>query len=230
VFPPKLAARTAHSAGARTQILVDDRKLSVLGAGFQSKSFSYLHDGADLAGAIMVGDPTRDYIAQRAQIPVSAIKFSAPQFATDRPSSRRQQPAPYALTVAARPTVPILDVYAVAPTVAAARRLVNASVQGLRDYLAQPGNFGLAVTQLGGGTEVAARGGGTLRGVLESFLGVLVLGCIGTLLLDRMRRAWRVGDHAAEFASTPAPEARAPLPELVPEDFSQRHESGAVAP
>lgn len=201
LLPPGLTARVAETAGAHTQILVDDRRVSVLEAGFDINSFNDLHEGAVLAGSVMVQDPAREYIAQQAGIPAAAIEFSDPQVPIDPPLPEPSPPSRYSLTVAARPTVPILDVYAQAPTVAAARRLVDASVAGLRNYFAAPGDFGLRVTQLGRGAVVSAGAGGALTGALEVFLGVFVLGCLATRFLDRARRAWPAARQAAELAS-----------------------------
>jgi len=188
LLPPGLSAQPRGPAGAHTQILIDDRKVSVLTAGFDSTSFDDLHEGTQLAGSIMAQDPVRDYTAQQARIPVAQIQFSDPQYPVDPPLA---QPATsYSLTVAARPSAPILDVYARAPTLAEAKALVDASAQGLRQYLAGPGSFGLEATQLGHGAEVNTATGGTMMQALESFLAVLVVGCVLTLLLDRWRRGW----------------------------------------
>jgi hypothetical protein len=200
VVPPGLT-RAAQPAGAHAQILVDDHKLSVLDAGFDYKSFGDLHEGAVLVASIIVQDPARDYIAQEARIPVTTIAFSDPQIPADSHVLQQQPPRKYSLTVAARPKVPIVDVYAQAPTLGEAQRLANASTSGASRYLAGPGNFGLQVVQLGHGGTVDTAAGGTLQTAIERFLGVLVLGCIATLLLARARRAWSVARRAAEVPS-----------------------------
>src|ERR1700753_4167906 len=58
LFPPGLAGPPA-SAGAHTQILVDDTKQSVLASTFDSDSFSYLHLGATLAGSMLAEQDVR---------------------------------------------------------------------------------------------------------------------------------------------------------------------------
>jgi len=190
-------------AGARTQILVDDSKISVLNSGFDVTSFSNLHEGAVLAGTLIVQDPTRDYIAHRAGIPVSEIGFTDPQTPVDPPLPEREPALKYSLTVAARPTVPIVDVYAQAPTAAAARRLADASAAGLSDYLASPGSFGLRITQLGNGADVAASSGGTLQSAIERFLLVFALGCFVTLKFHRLRLAWPLARRLAQRVPSP---------------------------
>jgi hypothetical protein len=200
LFPPGLKSKSTRAAGAHTQILVDDRKVSVLDAGFDTDSFNYLHVGAVLNGSIMVQDPVRDYIAHAAGIPLSAIQFTDPQVPVDPPLPVRGPAAKYSVTVAARVTAPIIDVYAQAPTTAEARRLANASATGLSQYLAGPGNFGLRVTQLGRGADVSVASG-ALKGALERFVAVLLIGCILTLRVDRTRRSWRAGLSAPEPAS-----------------------------
>lgn len=186
VLPPGLHAASSP-AGVRTQILVDDRRLSVLNAGYDATSFDNLHTGAVLAGSLIVAEPARSWIAAAAGIPESRIAFHDPQVPIIPPVPHAGPAACCELVVAARPTVPVLDVYAQAPTVAAARRLADASATALNRALAAPGDFSLTATRLGTGTVLDISGGGSLRHALELMLAVLALGAAVTLLLDRGR-------------------------------------------
>ena len=89
----------------------------------------------------------REYIARRADIPAEAMRVSTP-LTPDFPRALAAAPATrstratscarpnqYRLSIQANPTVPILDVYAQAPSAKAAEKLANAAVDGLRDYL-----------------------------------------------------------------------------------------------
>lgn len=185
ILPPGVAAASSP-AGVRTQILVDDRRLSVMNAGYDAASFDDLHSGAVLAGSLIVAEPARAWIAAAAGIPASRIAFADPQVPIVPPVPRDRS-ACCELVVAARPTVPVLDVYAQAPTVAAAHRLADASVTALRRVLAMPGGFSLTATQLGTGTQLDISGGGHLRHALELMLAVLALGAGATVLLHRAR-------------------------------------------
>jgi hypothetical protein len=204
VLPPALKARGQQTAGAHTQLLVDDRRVSVLHGGFDLQSFYDLHDGAVLAASIMVQDPVRQYIAQQAGLPVSSIQFTDPQVPIDPPLPQGPSSPRYSVTVAARPTVSLVDVYAQAPTSAQARKLADASVSSLSRYLAAPGNFGLRVTQLGNGADVTV-GGTSWVAAAERFLAVLALGCSLTLMLSRARRSWAAAAKRGARLHRPAP-------------------------
>jgi hypothetical protein len=209
-FPPGLHAHASQPAGEHTQILVDDHKVSVLRSGFDVASFNNLHEGAMLAATLLAQDPARDYVGRLAGIPVSAIQFSAPQTVMDPPLAP-WPPSRYTVVVAARPSVPILDVYAQAPSQAAAKRLVDAVAPALNQVLAGPGNFLLSVTQLGPGASVDTGGGGTLMQALEMFAGVLALGCGATVMLARARGDWRPRATLGARRGMPFPSNGAPV-------------------
>jgi hypothetical protein len=200
VLPPGLI-RAPHPSGAHAQILVDDVKVSVLADGFDYKSFGDLHQGALLAASVMARDPASRYIAQDAGIPWSAIAFDDPQTPIDPPLPAGKTAPAYSLTVATRPTVPVIDVYAQAPTEAAARRLANASASGLSRYLDGPGGFGMRVSQMGNGAQVSTTTSGTLKPAIQRFLEVLVIGCAITLLSDSVRRNRAATRPRAQVAS-----------------------------
>lgn len=189
LVPPRLGPRAAAPAGAHTQILINDRRVSVLDAGFDAKTFSELHQGTVLAAGLLVRDPVRGNIAAGAGIPVSEISFTDPQLPVDPPIPT-DGAARYSVTVAARPTVPVLDVYAQAPSAQAARRLVDASVAGLAQYLSGAGGFGLRVEQIGSGAAVHDGGGSPVLSAATRFFVVFAAGCVTTLLLRRLRRTW----------------------------------------
>ncbi len=199
LFPPGLSARGPQAAGAHTQILVSDRRVSVLDAGFDVKTFNELHDGTALAGTLIVRDPIRAYIAGQAQIPLTAIAFDDPQYPINPPVPARRT-SRYSVTVAARPTVPILDVYAQAPTTAAARRLADVSAAGLSKYLATSGGFGLRATQIGDGADVRVGAGPTVTRALAIFAAAFAVCCGAMLVVDRARRTARA-QHGTEPVS-----------------------------
>ena len=101
----------------------------------------------NLVGEVMVTDPVLDEIGRIAGINPLDIQATAP-VTSDVPrteiepdsganaTSLIQAPDNYKLQVQVDPTMPIMHVYTQAPTADAAVRLANASVQGLRTYLA----------------------------------------------------------------------------------------------
>lgn len=190
-----------HPGGAHTQIILDDAKVSVFNDGFDYKSFGDLHQGAMLAASVMVREPASRYIAQAAGIPWSAIAFDDPQTPIDPPLPTPQPALRYTLTTAGRPTVPVVDVYAQAPTESEAVRLANASATGLGRYLAGRGGFGMRVVHLGHAATVDTAASGALKRAIERFLEVLVLGSALTVLIDRVRRNWSAARRPAQIAS-----------------------------
>jgi hypothetical protein len=95
----------------------------------------------------------------------------------------------------------MLDLYAHAPTEAAALKLVSASVTTLRDKLQARGSFGLEVVRLGDGGRPVASAGQSMTHALETFIAVFALGMALTITIDRMRGLRPVRRHAREVAS-----------------------------
>ena len=193
--PPALSLRSSEPAGAHTQILVDGPRPGILSTATGLTSYDWLDNGALLLGDVMTSDPGDDYIARAAGISPANITFGDPQSYIQPSSEPGTSGTPqYTLTVAASPSVPLLDVYVTGPTEAGAMRLVNAAYGGLRDYLDGPGSTGtfqLRITQLGHGRRVAAGGGSPLTGALVRFSLVFVLCAELGLLVRRSMQAWQ---------------------------------------
>lgn len=214
VIPPRLEPRTHEMATASTHVLVDTPKSTVLDLRQGTLEFDALTNRAVLLGNVMASVPVRQYVARRAGVPAGSIRATAPATpeyprAIADPENRRRTSDllrttdEYRLKISANPTVPILDVYSQAPTAEAARQLANAAVDGLRDYLATvaeaqrvPESRQVRLKQLG-----RARGGVINHGVnptvaVLSFLFVFALCCAAVLFLSRVRRGWRISNHA----------------------------------
>jgi hypothetical protein len=195
--PPALALQAVTVVGAHTQILVDGPKPGILATTSGVTSYDVLRDGALLLGNIMTSDPGADYVARSAKLPIGDIAFSDPQSyfpsATSAASSSRTPK--YTLTVAADPSVPLLDVYGTAPTRSEALRLVNAAFTGLRTYLSGPGATGtyqLRITQLGHGLVVETSGGPPITSALLRFIAVFAFCAVVGRLLRRSLLVWRL--------------------------------------
>ena len=175
--------------------MVDGPRPGILSTATGLTSYDWLNNGALLLGNVMTSDPADDYIARTAGISPTNIAFGDPQSYLQTTSDPGASGTPqYTLTVAASPSVPLLDVYATGPTEAGAMRLVNAAYSGLRDYLDGPGSTGtfqLRITQLGHGRRVAAGGGSPLTGALVRFSLVFVLCAELGLLVRRSMKAWQ---------------------------------------
>lgn len=209
LLPPSVKGRDLEIAAASTHVLIDSPRSKVVDLRAGTLDFESLTTRADLLGNVMASTPVREYIGRRAQVSPDRIQATAPITAnvpralTEPGSEKRasdilRSTDQYRLDIQANPTVPILDIYAQAPTKEKAERLANASVDGLRDYLgavaARQGigaNQQVRLEQLG-----RARGGVINHGVglqiaLLAFIVVLALSLCATLFISRVIRGWR---------------------------------------
>jgi hypothetical protein len=195
LLPPGISGRSVAAAGADTQILVDGPSPGVLDTRFGSEGFGWLETGGQLLSGVMVSAPVSDTIASMAKIPARDISFSSPE--TPLTAGEEGSPAVpagkrWTLTVAARPDVPIVDVYAQGPTRAGALALVAAAFTALSEYVTSPsahGAFQLSVTQLGHGLIVYTSGPASIGSVAVRCLAALLACCLLTVVVDRWRRA-----------------------------------------
>ncbi len=201
LLPPGITKK-AEGAGAHTQILIDDRKTSVLQNAFDMDSISDLDNGAMLAGTVLVGRDARAELARLMGIPVSALSVDDPQDPILPALPVAERIAPYSVTLAPRPNIPMLDVYAHAPTEQAARKLADMSVIALENKLQRPGGFGLAVVQLGHGGRAVAAAKRSISHEAEMFIAVFALGMALTITIDRMRGLRPVRRRSQEVASS----------------------------
>jgi hypothetical protein len=201
LLPPGIGKK-AHGAGAQTQILIDDNKVSVFERNFDLDSIYNLDNGAMLAGTVLMGRNAQVEVARLMGIPSSDLSIDDPQDPILPPMPGTRRPTAYSVTLAPRPNIPMLDLYAHAPSQAAAFKLARTSVAALRDRLQQPGGFGLRVFQLGGGAKAVAAAKQGISHELETFIAVFALGMALTITIDRMRGLRPVRRHAQEVASS----------------------------
>jgi hypothetical protein len=187
---------TSRIYGAHTQILVNGPKPGILSTGSGTTSYDWLNNGALLLGNILTSDPGDDYVAQAARVPVTSIDFADPQsyFLPTPDALPKPGTPPYSVTAVSDPSVPLVDVYATAPTQAMALRLVNAAYSGLRSYLSGPGSTGtfqLQITQLGHGRRVDAGGASPIKGALQHLILYFAVFAFVGMFLRRGLHAWR---------------------------------------
>jgi hypothetical protein len=207
---------TSRVYGAHTQILVNEPKAGILSTATGLTNFDWLNNGALLLGNIMTSDPGDDYVARAARVPVTDITFDDPQsYFLPIPAALPKPGAPpYTVSAVSDPSVPMVDVYATAPTQTMANRLVNAAYSGLHDYLFGPGSTGtfqLRITQLGHGHAVDADAPSPIKAAIEHLILYFVLFAVVGMALRRSLRTWR-GHRAAwvamsDLASRPASSA-----------------------
>jgi hypothetical protein len=208
-FPPKLRLHNLQIAAATSHVYVDlpDPTPSLVHRrATPPEDLQTMVKRAELLGRIMVTPPVLDPTAARCGIGPRQLSglgrttAGVPSALTEPDSERRasdikDSEAPYRLEVQARPTVPYIDVYAQAPTVAQATCLANAAPVALSQYLR-----GLAhaegstdpVMRITGGAARGAvvNGGATATIALLTF--VTVFGLAYALLVALARLiAWR---------------------------------------
>jgi hypothetical protein len=218
--PLGFKSRTVQMAAASTRVLVDAPKSSLLDLSVSTLDIDAMTNRALLVSNVMASEPVRGYIARHAKLPADVLRVASP-VTLDWPRQLAQSGSPketsdifkspneYRLSLRANPTVPVIDIYAQAPTTKMARELANGAVTGMRGYLQDIGaKQGIApaqqvhLQQLG-----AARGGVVNPGVksrlaLLAFLLVFGTSCVGTIFLARVRRGWAAGPDPGAF--TPA--------------------------
>ena len=176
---------------------------SVLQNAFDIDSISDLDNGAMLAGTVLVGHDARaEFGATDGHPGLPSRPSTIPRIRSCRRCPSRSGSAPYSVTLAPRPNMPLLDLYAHAPTRRPRASLSDMSVIALENKLQRPGGFGLAVVQLGrGGRAVAAAKRSTSHGP-EMFIAVFALGMALTITIDRMRGLRPVRRRPQEVASS----------------------------
>lgn len=220
--PPALTPRTVEMATASTHVLVDTPKSTVLDLTVDTYDFESLSNRAALIGNVMASAPVRASIAKRAGLPPDVVQAATPltpEFPRPRANSQNEKHAKdilksndqYRLSIQANPTVPILDVFAQAPTAASAEKLANAAVEGLRMYMKglaaeQDVDADRQVTlkQLGPAEGEVINGGVRQQIAGLAFVIVFALLCAALLAISRGRRGWK--------AAAPPPDAPPPGP------------------
>jgi O-Antigen ligase len=213
IFPPKLKLHNLQIAAATAYVDVDPPASTpslVNGRGDPPRDLQTFVKRAELLGKIMTSFPVLERIAPRcgiaagklsglsrltSNVPISFTQPGSEQRASDIAASL----APYRIEVEARPLLPIIDVYAEAPSVGAAECLANAAPVALHEYLqslaTQQGQTGELVNlrQLGPARGQIANGGATLTIAMLTFLTFFALSFVALTGLVRLRQAKLTG-------------------------------------
>jgi hypothetical protein len=212
--PPGLHARALEVAAASTSVLVDVRHSESAYLAPNSDGLAALTTQADLVGEVMVTDPVLTIVGRMAGIDPSQIQATAPVTSSVprteiEPDSGANAtaliaaPDRYKLQVQVDPAVPVLHVYAQAPSAPAAERLASASVQALRTYLGQLStsqtvsvNHQLRLIQLGAVHGGVVNGSAAKEIGLLAFLAGFVASMCAIVLGGRLRSGWRLAGTA----------------------------------
>lgn len=226
LFPPSFKPHKLEMAGAQTRVLVDTPKSSVLDLEVNLSDFEGIKDRALLVGNVMASTPVRQYIARRAGIPANWLQVASPvtpewsrPLATSESKKSTEDllksPDAYRLSIQANPTVPILELYAEAPTAETAEHLANGAVAGMQDYLTDLGDQQsipvaqqVHLEQLGKAKGEVINKGVSLKVAVIAFILVFALASATVLFLARMRRGWKMEarrERAVASAHSPDP-------------------------
>ena len=180
---------------------------------------------AELLGRIIVTPPVLDRIASRCGLPAGQLSgvgritanvpftFSEP-YSEERASDIEASLAPYHIEVEARPTLPIIDVYAQASSLEAAQCLANSAPLALAGYLksiaSQQGSTQPLVhlQTLGPARGGIVNGRATAEIALLTFLTFFGLAFAALVTVGRIRRQrqQRMFDRATESLAFAEPE------------------------
>lgn len=209
LFPPGFKSRSLEMGSASTHVLIDTPRSALLDRRQDIASLQGLSDRALLLGNIIAREPVRQFIAERAGIPLETLQITPPL-------TPRQPRAPvdadtkkstsdilrsndeYRISIEANPTVPLLDVYTQTDDAKSAAILANAAVDGLRNYLTQlaqerdtPPEEQIRIVQLGRARGEAINEGVGIQVALLTFLIVFAIASATVVFFARVRQGWR---------------------------------------
>jgi hypothetical protein len=208
--PPRLTPRALDIASAETQVVVDTPYSTVVDLRQGVNDIDPLTQRALLVGTLMSTEAVREDIAKRAHLAPERLQVVAPR-TPDQPrptaqSGEKKGPGDllqttdqYRLDIESNPTIPLLSIIAQAPTAAAAARLANSAVSGLRDYVNElvasertPDDVQITLRQLGSAHGEVVNHGVQPQVAAVVFMLVLALSCATSIVIARVRRGWRV--------------------------------------
>jgi hypothetical protein len=208
LLPPKLTPRSLEMATASTHVVVDTPTSSVLDLRQNTDNLLALTQRAVLLGNVIANSSVRAAIAQAANIPVEALQVAPPN-TPEHPtppagaynnsvSSIAKSTRQYRLSIQANPTVPMLDIYAEAPTAHTAEVLANTSVLALRNYIDRlavtahtPSNERVRLLTLGSADGRVVNQGIEWQTALLVFVISFGLASATVLFVARVKRGWR---------------------------------------
>jgi hypothetical protein len=217
--PPGLHSRALEIATASTSVVVDTPKSALLDLRQDTYDLESLKNRAVLLGTVVDSGAVRQFISSRAGIPADQLEVVTPRTANQPRATAKageekhttdilQPSGQYRIDVEADPTVPILNIYAQAPTKRVAERLADSVVTGVQAYLA-----GFAQTH---GTVAASRvrleqlgpaRGGVINHGVRLQLAIVTFGivfagaCAALLGLARIRAGWRLAAASERLAT-----------------------------
>ncbi len=212
--PLRIGDEKPQMASDSAEVIVDTPRSSAVDPQVDAYTLKSLSNRALIIGNVMASLPVREYIADHAGVALEKVRVEPP-LTPEQPrpladsahdphvTDLFKRPDEYRLSVQATPMAPVLDLYAVAPTAAAARALTTSAVDGVREYLTTvdarqkvPGEYQVRLERLGQAQSGSIAAGAPLQLGLLTFFVVFALGCVAILTLERVRRGWGIGPSA----------------------------------
>jgi hypothetical protein len=206
IAPPSLASRTNVFATASTEILVDSPDSAF---GDLGNDLDPLNTRASVFARFLATPTAVDLIARVAKLPATAIEAQGPYdinqplyqqepTAEQRSSQIVGEGAVYRMRFENNPSIPIISVFAQAPTVEEAKRLALAAPTTLHRYVEEiqarqgtPEDDQVVITRLGQATGGVVNEGADLQIALLVFLVVLAGWCMLLIPAQTIARGWR---------------------------------------
>lgn len=209
-FPLGVTPRALKLATASTQVVVDTPRSALLDLRQSNYSMDALTNRAVLLGNVMASPPIRESIARRARVPVGVLQVTPPLTpkqprAVAEPSDHKHTSDilklndQYRLNIQANPTVPVLHIYAQAPTARSAEAMANGAVDAMQAYLLSrahaadtPESEQLRMVQLGRARGAVINKGIEWQVAELAFLLTFGLSCTTVVFLFRVVGGWRL--------------------------------------
>jgi len=222
--PLKLESRKYTVGVGTARILVDTPESQVVDVA--PKGSDSTGARANLISTLMVDGEIKTLIAKRAGLDPSKLigtsqANSDPAAAAAKPTRDSYVLSTQVTTISNGTWLPIIEIDVQAPDVAGARKLADAAVAGLREYLdtkaaaeAVPDANRLRVSGLGVAQARLTTRGPRLLFSLAAMIFVFVGGCAAILMIGNIVRGLRTPEAPEPPAREPEPE---PEPQLPPE-------------
>jgi hypothetical protein len=213
LFPPSLTSRTNVFATASTEILVDtpDSAFADL-----ANELEPLDTRASVFARFLASPAALALIAREAKLPVNAIEAQGP-YDTNLPPFQQEptaekrstqiigESALYRMRFENNPNLPIISVFAQAPSQAEAITLAAAAPAALRDYIDRiqveqetPPERQVEIRRLGRATGGIVNEGANLQIATLVFIAVMIGWCMLLIPAQTIARGWRELDKEGE--------------------------------
>jgi hypothetical protein len=209
LFPPSLTSRTNVFATASTQLLVDapDSAFADL-----ANDLTPLETRASVFARFLASPAALVLVAREAKVPLESIEAEGPYdinlpviqqepTAGQRSSQIIGEGALYRLRFENNPVLPIVSVFAQAPSKAEAIALADAAPRALRTYIDSiqanqqtPEDRRVVIRKLGDATGGVVNEGASLQIALLVFLVVFGAWCMLLIPAQTLARGWREAD------------------------------------